>query len=119
MKPILVIAANGSFISPTMSLRILDSCSDGMACQICFNGGEMVQVIASNGLGWDHVSVCAKNRVPTWEEMCKVKDFFFEPEECVMQLHPPQSQYVNCHPYVLHLWRPQNLSIPMPPVVMV
>lgn len=65
-------------------------------------------VIASDGGGWDHVSVSFPNRTPTWKEMCAVKDLFFDDEEVVMQLHPAKSQYVNFHPFTLHLWRPQN-----------
>lgn len=51
--------------------------------------------------------------------MCFIKDLFFGPNECVMQLHPPKSEYINNHPYCLHLWRPQNIEIPRPPQIMV
>lgn len=80
--------------------------------------GKSFFVIASSGGGWEHVSVHPKNqkRCPTWEEMCAVKDMFFEPEEAVMQLHPAHSEYVNNHPYCLHLWRPLEREIPLPPV---
>ncbi len=85
-----------------------------------FVNGRSFHVIASNGMGWDHVSVspCSKKRqhCPTWEEMCTIKDMFFEADECVMQLHPPKSDYVNNHPYCLHLWKPTGgLEIPRPP----
>lgn len=76
-------------------------------------------VVFSYGGGWDHVSVSHKNRTPTWEEMCIAKDIFFSEEECVIQYHPPRSQYVNNHKYVLHMWRPQNEEIIMPPKNMV
>jgi hypothetical protein len=78
-----------------------------------------LHIIASNGEGWDHVSVSLPDRCPTWEEMCKVKRVFFEPEECVIQYHPPESVYINNNPFVLHMWRPQNGTIPMPPQYMV
>ena len=80
--------------------------------------GKSFFVIASSDGGWEHVSVSPKNqkRCPTWEEMCVVKDMFFEPEEAVMQLHPAHSEYVNNHPYCLHLWRPLEREIPLPPV---
>ncbi len=81
--------------------------------------GLTFQVIASWGGGWDHVSVTLPNRCPSWEEMAWICDQFFDAEETVMQLHPPRSQYVNNHPYCLHLWRPQNQTIPMPPSDMV
>lgn len=87
-----------------------------------FVKGRSFLVIASNGGGWDHVSVTPggnKRKCPTWEEMCAIKDMFFEPEEAVMQLHPKRSQHINIHPYCLHLWRPQVQAIPELPLVMV
>lgn len=64
---------------------------------------------------WEHVSVSLPNRCPTWEEMCWVKSLFWDDEEPVMQLHPPRSQWVNNHAYCLHLWRPCDEPIPLPP----
>ena len=75
----------------------------------CFRrGNARLRVVASNGMGWDHVSVSLATRTPTWDEMCWVKDKFFAPEEVAFQLHPARSQYVNYHPFCLHLWRPQT-----------
>lgn len=71
-------------------------------------------VVWSNGGGWDHVSVSWSNRCPSWEEMCIVKDIFFYPEETCIEYHPAESEYVNFHPYCLHIWRPQNAEIPKP-----
>lgn len=80
--------------------------------------------IASDGMGWEHVSARAKGldgkeRVPTWEEMCWLKDFFWEPEECVVQFHPKKSEYVNNHPCVLHLWRSTEMEFPQPDSILV
>jgi len=47
--------------------------------------------------------------------MCYIKDLFWMPEECVIQYHPPKSKYKNLHPDVLHLWRPTEVEIPLPP----
>lgn len=58
-------------------------------------------------------------RCPTWEEMCFVKSLFWDDNEAVMQLHPPKSDWVNNHPYCLHLWKPNNQQIPLPPSIMV
>ena len=77
--------------------------------------GRFLRVIATNDEGWDHVSVSLHNRTPTWTEMEFVKRLFFEPHEYAMQLHVPPTQHVNCHPYCLHLWRPQAVPIPVPP----
>ena len=82
--------------------------------------GVILAVIACDGrvheIGWDHVSVSVAHRCPTWEEMCFIKKQFFFRDECVLQFHPDESSYVNHHPYCLHLWRPINSPILMPPV---
>ena len=56
---------------------------------------------------------------PTWEEMCKIKGIFFGPDECCVEYHPAEKDYVNVHPYCLHIWRPQNAEIPKPPTIFV
>lgn len=71
-------------------------------------------VIASNGGGWEHVSVSTDFRCPRWHEMQQIKELFFKDNEAVMQLHPPKKDYVNNHPYCLHLWRPLQIEIPQP-----
>lgn len=79
---------------------------------------KKLKVIISDGMGWDHVSVSTPNRCPTWEEMCHVKDLFFEPFETVVQFHPSIEEYVNNHPFCLHLWRSQNLVHELPPSIL-
>lgn len=89
-------------------------------------GKPPLKVIASNGDDmppedrWEHVSVSLPDRCPTWEEMCYVQGLFWGPEDTVMQLHPPRKDWVNNHPYCLHLWRPVNGQvIPAPPQYLV
>jgi len=91
---------------------------DGGLFIVKFESREFI-VIASNGGSWEHVSVSLKNRTPNWKEMCFIKDLFWDEEDCVIQYHPPKSKYVNNHKNVLHLWRPMNIDIPMPPLIMV
>lgn len=86
--------------------------------------GVLLKVMASEGepggmIPWEHVSISLPDRTPTWEEMCFVKDLFWDPEETVLQYHPPQSEYVNNHNYCLHLWRPLDVIIPRPPAIAV
>ena len=76
-------------------------------------------IIVSDGEGWDHVSVSTQARCPTWQEMCWVKDLFFSSSEVVIQYHSAKRDYVNNHPYCLHLWKPHGLEIPIPPASMV
>lgn len=79
----------------------------------------LLQVIASDGGGWEHASVSLAYRTPTWWEMCHIKTVFWEPEDCVLQYHPPESKYINLHPFCLHLWRPTDIEIPTPPEWMI
>ena len=78
-------------------------------------------VIWSTGGGWDHVSVAAFKSwyVPSWKEMCIIKDIFFRPDEWAVQYHPAESRYVNVKENCLHLWRPQNIFLPTPPIFFV
>lgn len=82
-----------------------------------------LKVIVSDSIApdfpWEHVSVSTRNRCPNWPEMDFIKRLFWDDDECVMQLHPPRCDHVNCHPYCLHLWRPTHLEIPRPPSIMV
>jgi hypothetical protein len=96
--------------------HLMDYGDDGMSGYLRTPFGHQLKFIASWGEGWDHVSVSRTDRCPTWEEMAWVKDRFFEPEEAAMQLHPPQSQYVNRHPFCLHIWRPHRSIVPLPPI---
>lgn len=82
-------------------------------------GQPPLQIIASDGMGWEHVSVSRPDRIPTWDEMCRVKAMFWGDDDCVMQLHPPKRDWVNNHNRCLHLWRPVGLAIPRPPSLMV
>jgi hypothetical protein len=78
-----------------------------------------LNVIASDGEGWEHVSVSMNRRTPNWREMCFIKDLFWDPEDVVIQYHPAKSEYVNNHNYCLHLWRPIGVEIPTPPKILV
>lgn len=93
--------------------------------------GYFYQVIVSDGLGWDHVSISMRkeinkrgesigvNRCPTWLEMCFIKDLFFEKHEYAVQFHPPEADYVSHHDYCLHLWRSKDKVIPLPDPILV
>ena len=79
-------------------------------------------VIWSYGGGWEHVSIDGKNRTPTWDEMCSIKDMFFSDDECCVQYHPPKSEYVNNIPHCLHIWKPieqYSGTLPIPPSLLV
>lgn len=72
--------------------------------------------IASDGLDWEHVSVSLPHMVtPSWDDMCFVKDAFWDKEDCVVQFHPPEAEYVNTHKGCLHLWRKKGVNWETPP----
>jgi len=81
--------------------------------------GAPMTVIASAYEGWDHVSVSRGTRCPNWPEMDHIKRMFFRADETAMQLHVPDKDHINVHPYCLHLWRPHARAIPRPPADMV
>jgi len=63
--------------------------------------------------GWEHVSVSPyKGKLPTWNDMCEIKDIFWNDEEVVIQIHPKKSEYVNIMNNCLHLWRHKYVELP-------
>lgn len=76
-------------------------------------------VVASNGCGWEQVSVRLPDRLPTWDEMCALKGVFWDDFDCVVQYHPLRADYVNNHSRCLRMWRPTEAQMPRPPAWMV
>jgi hypothetical protein len=83
--------------------------------------GKQLRCIASDGEGWQHVSVSIEleTKPPTWSIMVKVKELFWEDEDVVVQYHPAKSQYVNMHPGCLHLWKPTGAPLQAPHYLLV
>ena len=61
-----------------------------------------------NEHGMEHVSVAPKRqfKIPSRDDMCVLKDIFFEDGEEVYQIHPRKSEYVGIKENCLHLWKP-------------
>ncbi len=78
-----------------------------------------LNIIASDGQGWEHVSVSMPLRTPNWKQMCFIKEMFWEGTDCVVQYHPPESDYVNNHEHCLHLWRSLDVDMPRPGSILV
>lgn len=85
-------------------------------------GNLNINCIVSIHGGWEHVSVIIRDRknrklirrCPTWEEMCVVKDKFWNEDEEVIQVHPKKDDYVNHHQFCLHLWKPIDQELILP-----
>jgi len=83
------------------------------------NPKMVFKIIASDGMGWEHVSVSLPSRTPIWDEMCFIKNIFWDDEDAVIQFHPPKNDYINNHPFCLHLWRPTETKIKLPDSILV
>ena len=102
--------------------RIIRKGIDGGMGEFTRKSMKGMTVIWSYGGGWDHVSIDGKKRMPTWDEMCQLKDMLFKEDECCVQYHPPKSEYVNNIPYGLHIWKPiaqYSGVLPIPPSLLV
>lgn len=70
------------------------------------NGGLRVifdEEIKSDGKLWRHVSYSRKDWTPDHVDTIKIKAAFIG-DRYAYAVFPPKSQYVNIHPYCLHLW---------------
>ena len=95
----------GAFLLP--GCKTAESRGVPLKC-VAHDGNELDYVKdAISGPLFEHVSVSVDGayRLPTWDEMCHVKNFFWLPEETVVQFHPKKSEYGNDNPMVLHLWK--------------
>lgn len=57
-----------------------------------------------DGRRWMHVSVSHRDRLPTWPELKTVKDMLIGPDTVAIQVFPRAAEFVNVHPFCLHLW---------------
>ena len=107
-------------ISKDRRLRNIESGFDGFRADIHIGGWDG-SVIYSHGAGWEHVSVrpYAGRITPSWEDMCKVKEMFWNDDEAVIQVHPVKADYVNNVPNCLHLWRCTYRDMVLPPSILV
>lgn len=81
--------------------------------------GKRLNFIFSYQLGWEHLSVSMPSKTPSWDQMCKMKDIFWNDDETCVQFHPKKEDYVNNHPHCLHIWKPVNEKLPIPPSILV
>lgn len=77
-----------------------------------YSGGEMwhsarygLRVIVSIDAGWRHLSVSHPYRFPTWNEILRLRNWFFPSEMEVVMVLARRSEYVNVHPNCFHLWQ--------------
>lgn len=51
-----------------------------------------------------HVSLSRKSRLPSWDDVKRVKDAFIGEDKEAYHVLPKKADYINIHPYCLHLW---------------
>ena len=73
----------------------------------------------TSALGWEHLSVSHKNKIPSWNTMQEMKEMFWDDEEVCFQLHPAKSEYINNNEYTLHIWKPIDREFETPPSILV
>lgn len=83
------------------------------------NKNLLCVITSTDGKKWEHVSVSGLDAqgngyTPSWDEMCFIKDQFFDAEQVAIQIHPKKSEYVNSHKNCLHLWRDITGSFDLP-----
>jgi hypothetical protein len=59
--------------------------------------------VGSSSVGW-HLSISAKNRYPTWDEIAHARYKLLPEDIYVAMMLPPPPFYVNVHPNCFHLW---------------
>lgn len=102
------------------NLEIYDQGEDGFIGRYYDSRtNKWLTFVFSWGMGWEHLSVSMPSRTPTWEQMCTMKDIFFEEEEVCVEYHPKKSEYVNNHSHCLHIWKPINSKLPVPESILV
>lgn len=65
--------------------------------------GECVIIVTrDNGL-W-HLSMSCRDRLPTYDELKAARYKYLAGCRYVAQIFPPPEEFVNVHPYCIHLW---------------
>lgn len=85
--------------------RLVKTAPDGAT----YRCGDGLAVIASvdqelDGKLWLHVSLSRAKRLPSYEDMTRVKRLFIGRQRYAYEVHAPEAKHVNIHPFCLHLW---------------
>lgn len=65
-----------------------------------------------DGKWWDHVSISAANRMPTFEELKDIKNILIGRDKKAIQIFPNEKEYINLHPYFLHIFHSDEDGLP-------
>ena len=103
-------------IRDNRKISIKRTSADGGSGDVSVNGIKCSLVFSWGG-GWEHVSIMPYDSriTPSWDDMCKLKNMFWKEDEAVVQIHPRKQDYVNRAKNCLHLWKPIEQELPLPP----
>lgn len=65
--------------------------------------GDVTAIVSDHGAVGAHISVSARGRYPTWDELASIKELAFPDVPMGMAL-PPFGDHVNIAETCLHLW---------------
>jgi hypothetical protein len=98
-------------VPPSWKMGRRDDFDDRAGCYFMRGTLQVIQSLGryDDGNLWVHVSVCGRTGagrfyLPTWEEVKRVKNDFIGENAWAYQVFPGSQDYVNDHPYVLHLF---------------
>jgi len=86
--------------------EILKRSPDGYLAAHNFTRQSVIvsEAVELDGKRWVHLSTAFPSRLPTWAELVKTKELFLGEESRALQIVAPRSEWVNIHPYCLHLF---------------
>lgn len=61
-----------------------------------------------DGAWWIHLSISRAKRLPSWEDLVDAKESLLGTDCEAIQVIPKRSEYVNLHPFCLHLWKKEE-----------
>ena len=97
------------------SWREVERRRDGSMYTNALTGQRVILSLEEHeGRKWLHCSTSFPDRLPTWPELRDAKDLFIGREVEAVQILPPEKEYVNVHPYCLHLWAHADKSRALP-----
>ena len=68
-----------------------------------YKDGECAVIVTKDAGHW-HLSISCADRLPSYDEL-KGARYKYLPNVCYMaQIFPPTDEFVNVHPFTLHLW---------------
>jgi hypothetical protein len=68
--------------------------------------GVIAEVELHDGDAWLHVSFSRRSRIPSYEDMARVKSLFVGDDRKAIQVLPAKTEHFNLHPFCLHLYSP-------------